>query len=96
MMWTAETTWTSGLSVAAARRFSKFYVYLGLGHAWFGRDNFRGLEIEDKQFSFLGVGEYRFGARMSLLLQYQLTEGLEPENKNKKQTDDGQGDPGNA
>jgi len=65
-----------GLSVAVSRRFGKFYVYGTLGHAWFGRDDFRGMELEDTKVTLLLAGEWRFRPRQSLILQYLLTEGL--------------------
>ena len=65
-----------GASAALARRFGKVYLYATLGYAWFGRDNFRGLELSDSQWTGLVVFEWRVKPRQSLLLQYLLTEGV--------------------
>lgn len=65
-----------GASVAVARRFGRFYVYGTLGYTWFGQTSFRGIELEDRQFSGLAAGEWRFRPKMSLTLQYLRTDGL--------------------
>ncbi len=65
-----------GASVAASRRLGKSYLYLTVGYAWFGRDDFRGIELEDTQLTALAAFEWRFLPRQSLLLQYLFTEGL--------------------
>lgn len=67
-----------GASIALARRLGKFYVYGTLGYTWFGSDRFRGIELKDRQATFLAAGEWRFRARMSLVLQILLTEGSVP------------------
>jgi thiol-disulfide isomerase/thioredoxin len=64
------------LSVAAARRFGQFYAYLTLGYAWYGSDAVYGLELEQTQASLLAAGEWRFGPRMSLIIQYLGTQGV--------------------
>jgi len=65
-----------GASVSLARRLGRFYLYGILGHAWFGRNNFRGIELEDTQFSALLAAEWRFRAMQSLLVQYLRTDGV--------------------
>jgi len=64
-----------GASIALARRVKHFYFYGTLGYAWFGRDQFRGLELEKTQYTVLAAAEWRFRAKQSLLLQYLITEG---------------------
>jgi len=64
-----------GVSAALARRFGKAYLYATLGYAWFGRDNFRGLELKDTQWTWLMAFEWRVKPRQSFLLQYLVTEG---------------------
>ncbi|HSL17980.1 MAG TPA: DUF3187 family protein [Methylomirabilota bacterium] len=63
------------LSVAAARRFGDFHVYLTLGHAWYGSERYYGVELDSTQLTALAAGEWRFAPRMSLTLQYLRTEG---------------------
>lgn len=64
------------LSVAASRRFGKFYVYLTLGYAWYGSDTVFGLELETTQATVLAAAEWRFKPRMSFVLQYLGTQGV--------------------
>ncbi len=64
------------LSVAAARRFGRFYAYLTLGYAWYGSNAVYGLDLERTQASVLAAGEWRFRPRMSLLIQYLGTQGV--------------------
>jgi hypothetical protein len=68
-----------GASVALSRRVKQFYFYGTLGYAWFGRNNFRGIPLEDTQYTILAAAEWRFRADQSFLLQYLLTEGLAPD-----------------
>ncbi len=68
--------WDVALSVAASRRFGKFYAYLTLGYAWYSGDSFYGIELEDTQFTVLAAGEWRFKPRMSLILQIMTTQGV--------------------
>ena len=68
-----------GASVALARRVKHFYFYGTLGYAWFGRNEFRGIELEDTQYTILAAAEWRFLANQSFLLQYLRTEGLSPD-----------------
>lgn len=63
------------LYAAASRCIGRFYVYLTLGYTCHGSDGVAGLELEDTQLSVLVAGEWRFEPRMSLLLQYLLSEG---------------------
>lgn len=63
------------LSAAASRRIGRFYVYLTFGYTWYGSDGFAELDLEDTQLSALVAAEWRFKPRMSLLLQYLLSEG---------------------
>jgi len=65
-----------GASVALARRFGKLYVYGTLGYALFGQDTFRGVQLEDTQWTWLIGFEWRAMARQSFLLQYLVSEGL--------------------
>ena len=64
------------VSVATSRRFGKFYLNATLGYAWFGKDDFRGIELEETQYSWLLTFEWRFRPKQSLLLQHLSTEGL--------------------
>ncbi|HSN54476.1 MAG TPA: DUF3187 family protein [Candidatus Sulfomarinibacteraceae bacterium] len=64
-----------GLSVAAARRFGDFHVYLTLGYAWYGSERYYGVELDSTQLTAMAAGEWRFAPRMSLILQYLRTEG---------------------
>jgi thioredoxin-related protein len=70
------SAWDLGASFAVARRFGRFYAYGTFGYSWFGRDDFRGLEMNDTQWTVLLAAESRFFARQSLLLQLLTTEGL--------------------
>ncbi len=65
-----------GASIALSRRVKRFYFYGTFGYAWFGRDEFRGLELEQTQYTVMAAVEWRFKAEQSLLLQYLLTEGV--------------------
>jgi thioredoxin-related protein len=65
-----------GVSVAASRRFGRIYLNATLGYAWFGQDNFRGIELNDTQYSWLLAMEWRFRPKHSLLVQHLSTEGL--------------------
>ena len=65
-----------GVSVATSRRFKNFYGYVTLGYAWFGSESFRGIELQDSQFSGLVVFEWRWKPRMSWVIQYLVSEGL--------------------
>lgn len=73
---TGGNPWDFGASVAASRRFGKVYLYATLGYGVFGRSTFRGIELEDSQFSWMLAVEWRFAARLSLLVQYLWTEGV--------------------
>jgi thiol-disulfide isomerase/thioredoxin len=64
-----------GASASVSRRFGRFYAYGTLGYAWFGRDNFRGLELENTQWTFLVAGEWRIFTRQSMIVQLLVTEG---------------------
>ena len=68
--------WDVALSVAASRRFGKFYAYLTLGYAWYSSDSFFGVQLEDTQVTILAAGEWRFKPRMSLILQIMTTQGV--------------------
>jgi thiol-disulfide isomerase/thioredoxin len=68
--------WDVALSVAASRRFGKFYAYLTLGYAWYSSDAFFGIPLEDTQFTILAAGEWRFKPRMSFILQIMATQGV--------------------
>jgi thioredoxin-related protein len=63
-------------SVALSRKFGKFYLYGTLGHAWLGRDNFRGLKMKDNQSSGILALEWKYSLNKSILLQHLWTEGL--------------------
>ena len=65
-----------GVSVAVARRLKSFYLYLTLGYALFGRDEFRGIELNDSQFTALFALEWRFLPRQSFLLQLLRSDGV--------------------
>lgn len=64
-----------GVSVAASRRFGKFYGYLTLAVSRFGRNSFRGIELRKNQFSGLAALEWRYRPTKSFVLQYLLSEG---------------------
>lgn len=68
-----------GASVAVARRVKHIYFYGTLGLARFGRNEFRGLDLKDTQYTILTAAEWRFRANQSFLLQYLRTEGLSPD-----------------
>jgi thiol-disulfide isomerase/thioredoxin len=65
-----------GLWLSASQRFGTCYLYGTLGYTSFGRDNFRSVDLRDDQFSGLVAFEWRFKPRVSLLVQYLLTEGV--------------------
>jgi thiol-disulfide isomerase/thioredoxin len=65
-----------GVSVSLSRRLGDFYAYGTLGYARFGRERFRGIELRDHQLTGLAALEWRFAPRMSLLIQYLITEGV--------------------
>lgn len=70
------------LSVSASKRFGDIYGYLGVGFAWFGKEEFRGIELESTQASVLAAIEWRFSAGMSFVVQYlssqEVTDHLGP------------------
>ena len=63
-------------SVSASRRFGDFFVYLGLGYAWFGKERFQDIELKTTQFSGLLAVEWQVAAGTSLVVQYLLSEGV--------------------
>ena len=65
-----------GLWLSASQRYGTCYLYGTLGYTLFGRDDFRTVELRDDQFSALVAFEWRFKPRVSLLIQYLLTEGV--------------------
>jgi thiol-disulfide isomerase/thioredoxin len=65
-----------GLWLSASQRFGTCYLYGTLGYTRFGRDEFRTVELRDDQFSGLLAFEWRFKSRVSLIVQYLLTEGV--------------------
>lgn len=72
-----DNPWSVSLSSALARRFGpEFYTYVGLGFAWHGLDQARGLPLEDSQWSGMLAFEWRYGAKSSWILQYLLSEGV--------------------
>ena len=58
------------------RRFGDFFVYLGLGYAWFGKERFQDIELKTTQFSGLLAVEWQVAAGTSLVVQYLLSEGV--------------------
>jgi len=64
-----------GAALALSRRGGPLYLYGTFGHTWFGSERFRGLRLENHQYTLLGALEWRFALRQSLLLQYLYTEG---------------------
>jgi thiol-disulfide isomerase/thioredoxin len=60
--------------VTASERFGNFYLYGTLGYTLFGRQEFRGIELRDSQFSGLLAIEWKAWTRASLLFQYLFTE----------------------
>ena len=72
-----DNPWSVSFSTALARRFGQgFYTYAGLGYAWHGLDQARGLPLEDSQWSGMLAFEWRYGAKSSWVLQYLLSEGV--------------------
>ena len=65
-----------GVSVSVSRRFGDCYGYISLGHAWFGNETFRGLDIRSNQVSGLGAIEWRYRPRRSVIIQYLVSEGV--------------------
>jgi thiol-disulfide isomerase/thioredoxin len=65
-----------GASIATSKRYSDFYIYGTLGYTFFGREQFRGIELRDTQWSFLAAVEWRAFSAESLMVQYLVTEGL--------------------
>jgi hypothetical protein len=65
-----------GASVSLARRIDEVHLYGVLGFTVFGRDQFRGIDLRNTQYSFLAALEWRVFSSASLILQYLLTEGL--------------------
>ena len=64
------------LSVAAAKRFGDVYGYVGIGFAWFGKEEFHDIKMKTTQTSVLLALEWRFSGGMSFLLQYLGSENL--------------------
>ena len=60
----------AGFSLSLAKGWDRFYLYTNLGEFFFGQDQLGPLELRNKQGSLLLAGEYRLGAKTSLLLQY--------------------------
>jgi len=68
--------WDFALFLSASQRFWDFYVYGGLGYTWFGREEFRGIELKDDQISGNFALEWRAFARASIIAQYLYSQGL--------------------
>lgn len=64
------------MSLSASKRVGEFYGYLGVGMAWFGHQDFLGIELRPTQLSALAAVEWRFAAEMSLVLQYLVSQGV--------------------
>lgn len=65
-----------GVCVATSKRFGDFYAYAGVGLAWFGGERFHGIRLRSTQLTGLAVLEWRFSARMSIVGQYLVNEGV--------------------
>ncbi len=65
-----------GIWLAASRRFGYFYLYGTLGYTLFGREEFRGIDLNNDQLAGLFAVEWRFNPRASLIVQYLVTEGV--------------------
>ena len=68
--------WDFALFLSASQRFWDFYLYGGLGYTRFGRENFRGIELEDDQISGSFALEWRAFSRASIIAQYLYSDGL--------------------
>jgi len=69
-------SWDLALFLSASRRFGDFYLYGGLGYTRFGREQFRGIELEDDQLSGTLALEWQAFARASIIAQYLYSQGL--------------------
>jgi hypothetical protein len=65
----------AAVSLASSRRFGNVYVYLTMGYAWYGSETYYDIDLKRHQFTVLAAAEWRFKARMSLVLQYLHAEG---------------------
>jgi thiol-disulfide isomerase/thioredoxin len=65
-----------GVSVSASRRFRSWYVYQTFGFSWFGENEFRGIPLQNHQFSSLTAFEWRYRPNMSFLFQYLYSGGV--------------------
>lgn len=68
--------WDFALFLSASQRFWDFYLYGGLGYTRFGRDRFRGIELEEDQYSGNIALEWRAFTRASIIAQYLYSQGL--------------------
>ncbi len=66
----------AAISASASKSFGDFYGYAGLGVAWFGKERFRGVEMNTTQGSLLLALEWRYAAASSFLLQYLGSENI--------------------
>lgn len=62
-------------SVSLAKGFSDVYVYLSAGFAWFGQEEFHGIDLRPIQASALAAMEWRVSEGMSFVVQYLASQG---------------------
>ncbi len=63
-------------SVSSSKRFGDVYGYVSVGLAWFGKEQFQGIELRTTQLSGLAALEWQFMAGASFVVQYLVSEGV--------------------
>lgn len=63
-------------SVSVAKGFGDVYAYVSGGVAWFGKEEFSGIELRPIQASVMLALEWRFSAAASLITQYLVSQGV--------------------
>jgi len=65
----------AAISVGAARRVGEFYWYGGVNAAWFGHEEFEGVDMRATQVAAMAAVEWKHRSRISMVVQYLFTEG---------------------
>ena len=64
------------LSLSLSKAVGDFYVYGSVAFGYFGDEHLAGIHLRPTQYSGLGAVEWRFASRMSLLVQYLVSQGV--------------------
>jgi thioredoxin-related protein len=64
------------LSLSVSKAIGDFYVYGSVAFGYFGDEHLDGIHLRPTQYSTLGAVEWRFASRMSLSVQYLVSQGV--------------------